>query len=510
MKRIALILTIALFARVTSAQIVSDAEIRKIFIERVDAQQQSVDLVAGVIEPAGSRAVAYGKSGLDGDTLFEIGSITKVFTALLLADLAQRGEAALADPVAKYLPDTVKVPERGGKKITLEHLATHTSGLPRLPGNFFPRDEANPYADYTVGKLYDFLSTTELMRDIGEKYEYSNLGAGLLGQALARRAGVNYETLVRTRILEPLGMKSTSITLSKEMKARLTPGHDQNLKKVRNWDLPALAGAGALRSTASDMLKFAGAALGYTKTPLAKAFAATIAGRRPTGTPNLEIALGWHIGTAGGREIIWHNGGTGGYRSYLALDPRNRTGVVVLSNTSTMAGVNDIGLHLLHPASPLMKPPRKTVNVDAAILETYTGVYELAPDMNITITREGAQLFAQVTNQGKVEIYAETPRDFFYRVVDAQITFGEGGESLVLHQNGVDTPAKRIAAAPKHPQEVNVDPKVLDRYTGRYQLAPEFILTVTREENRLFIQATAQPRFEVFAKSDREFFYKVV
>src|SRR5687767_12715314 len=213
MKRIALILTIALFARVTSAQIVSDAEIRKILIERVDAQQQSVDLVVGVIEPAGSRVVSYGKSGLDGDTLFEIGSITKVFTSLLLADMIQKGEVALTDPVAKYLPETVRMPERGGKKITLEHLATHTSSLPRLPANMFPRDPANPYADYTTGQLYEFLSSTELMRDIGEKYEYSNLGVGLLGHALARRAGMSYETLVRMRILEPLGMKSTTISL---------------------------------------------------------------------------------------------------------------------------------------------------------------------------------------------------------------------------------------------------------------------------------------------------------
>lgn len=507
MKRFALIFVCALLALGASAQVVSDAEIRKLLIDRVDTQRQSASLVVGVIEPNGTRVVSYGKPAVDGDTLFEIGSITKVFTSLVLADMALKGEVALTDPVAKYLPAGAKVP----KTITLEHLATHTSGLPRLPGNLLPRDEANPYADYTVANLHDFLSTAELTRDPG-KYEYSNLAVGLLGHILARRAGVDYETLVRKRILEPLGMKSTAITLSKELKARLVAGHDENLKPVANWDLPALAGAGALRSTANDMLKFASAALGYTKSPLSKGFAAMLAARRPTGMPNLEIALGWHIATGDGRDIVWHNGGTGGYRSYLAIDLKTRTGVVVLSNTSTMAGVNDIGMHLLNPESPLMKPPRKEVKVAAEVLEKYAGVYELAPGVNLTVTRNEAQLFAQVTGQGKVEIYPESAHDFFYKVVDAQITFAADGSGLVLHQNGRDNPAKRVAAAPvaRVEKEIAVDPAVLDRYVGAYQLAPGFVVTVTREGNRLFAQATAQPKFEVFAKSEREFFYKVV
>ena len=162
--------------------------------------------MVGVIEPQGRRVVAYGSLNqgdprpLNGDTIFEIGSVTKVFTSLLLADMVQRGEVALADPVAKYLPADVKVPERGGRVITLVDLSTHTSGLPRMPSNFHPKDPANPYADYTVEQLYQFLSSYQLTRDIGSQFEYSNLGGGLLGQALARRAGMDYEALVRSRI----------------------------------------------------------------------------------------------------------------------------------------------------------------------------------------------------------------------------------------------------------------------------------------------------------------------
>jgi D-alanyl-D-alanine-carboxypeptidase/D-alanyl-D-alanine-endopeptidase len=505
--------------------IVSDAEIRKMLVDRIDTGQQGVGIVVGVIEPAGRRIVAYGnfdrnaKRAVNGDTVFEIGSVTKVFTALLLADSVQRGEVALTDPVAQYLPPGTKVPERGGKKITLQDLATHTSGLPRLPTNFAPNDPANPYADYTVAQLYDFLATYELPRDIGAEYEYSNLGAGLLGHALSRKAGTDYETLVRTRIAAPLAMKSTAITLSEAMKKRLATGHDAQRERVPNWDFATLAGAGALRSTANDLLNFIAANLRSTSSPLAPALSSMLAARRPTSMAGQEIALGWHIASgAGGREIVWHNGGTGGYRSYIGFDPKSRTGVVVLSNTFTGAGIDDIGRHLLDPTAPLLQAPkpRKEIAVDAKVLDGYVGIYELAPSFVLTVTREGNQLFAQATGQPRAELFAESDKKFFYKVVEAQITFqtDEQGRAtgLTLHQNG-DHPAKRVEshpAAPKPRKEIAVDPTVLERYAGRYQLAPTFIITITREGNRLFAQATAQPKFELFAETERDFFLKAV
>ncbi len=425
-----------------------DAEIRKILTDRIDVQKQGDAIVVGVIDASGRRVIAHG--GADGDTLFEIGSATKVFTSLLLADAVQRGEVALTDPVSKFLPAEVKVPERGGKKITLIDLATHTSGLPSLPSNHRPKDLSNPYADFTVQQLYDFLSHYELPRDIGAQYEYSNLGAGLLGHALALRANTSYEDLVRKRILDPLKMKSTAITLSEAMKKRLVAGHDPTGGIVKNWDIPTLAGAGALRSSANDLLEFLSAELGFTKSPLAAAMTAQLATRRPTGMPTMEIALGWHVlKTPSGAEIVWHNGGTGGYRSFIGFDPKKRAGVVVLSNRSTMAGVDDIGRHLLDPSLPLLEPPkvRKEIAVDEKILERYVGTYELAPTFAIAVTREGNHLFAQATGQPRFEIFAETERDFFLKVVDAQITFDVDAEGrvtgMVLHQNGQNVPGRR-------------------------------------------------------------------
>lgn len=432
----------------------SDADIRQILVDRIDLQHQSVGIVAGVIGPEGRRVIAYGhmEKGdtrpLNGDTIFEIGSVTKVFTSLLLADMVQRGEVALDDPVTKYLPPVAKMPQRNGRSITLVDLATHTSGLPRLPTNM-SLVPSNPYADYSVEQLYQFLSTYQLSRDIGSQYEYSNLGGGLLGHVLALRAGMTYEALVESRISTPLGMNRTRITLTPEMKARLAAGHDAALETVENWDMPTLAGAGALRSTADDLLAFVAANLGYTKSPLAPAMAAMLKVRRPTGQPGLEVALGWHIFTAGGKEIIWHNGGTGGYRSFIGFDPKARVGVVVLSNAKTEAGVDDIGRHLLDPSVPLLTPKEhKQVAVDSKLFETYLGRYQLAPDFIITITREGDHFFEQATGQPKAEIFPESERDYFLKVVDAQITFvtdsnGRATE-LILHQGGLDQHAKRI------------------------------------------------------------------
>jgi len=439
----------------SSAQVPADGEIRKMLVDRIDRDKQSVGIVVGVIESAGQRVVAYGALDkgdtrpLNGDTVFEIGSMTKVFTSLLLADMVERGEVALTDPVAKYLPAGVRMPERGGRQITLVDLATHTSGLPRLPDNLKPKDPANPYADYSVEQMYQFLSSYQLTRDIGSKYEYSNLGGGLLGHVLARRAGMDYEHLVQTRILGPLGMKSTGITLSPSMKARLAVGHDRALNPVANWDLNTLAGAGALRSTADDMLDFLAANLGYTKTPLAPAMAAQLTVRRPTGSPGLEIALGWHVLSSHGHEIVWHNGGTGGYRTYMAYDLKRRIGVVVLSNTSTAVGMDDIGLHLMDVGAPLAQMPKQhtEIMVDPKVLADYVGTYQLAPTFAIAIALEDGKLSEQATGQPKFPIFAESATKFFLKVVDAQIEFSrdEAGAvtSLTLYQNGNATKGKK-------------------------------------------------------------------
>ena len=451
-----LFLTVLPLAAQTAPAPPTDAEVKAALAERIDTAKKSMGVVVGMIGPQGPRTVGYGKLSdadprtPDGDTVYEIGSVTKVFTSLLLADMVQKGEVKLDDPVGKYLPPSVKVPEHNGKKITLVDLATQSSGLPRMPDNFHPKDPTNPYADYTPQQLYEFLSSYQLTRDPGEKYEYSNLGVGLLGHALSLRAGKDYETLVRERIFKPLKMDSTSITFTPAMKARLAAGHDPRLKPAANWDIATLTGAGAIRSTANDMLKFLSAWLGYTESPLASAMKTQLATRRPTDGPGMVVALGWHIQSRYDREIIWHNGGTGGYHSFVAFDPKTRTGVVVLSNSAN--DIDDLGRHLMDSRFALAKfaPPRehKEIPVDPKVFDALVGKYQLAPGFVLSVTREDDKLFTQATGQGKVQIFPESETEYFLKVTDAQITFVKDDTGkvsrLVLHQMGRDMPAARV------------------------------------------------------------------
>ena len=503
----------------SNAALPSDAEIRQMLVDRIDTYRQGVGIVVGVIDANGKRVIAYGKYDkddqrtLDGKTEFEIGSMTKVFTSLILSDMVQHGEVALDDPVAKYLPSTVKMPERGGHAITLVDLATHTSGLPRMPSNFAPKDPGNPYADYSVDQMYQFLSGYQLTRDIGSQFEYSNLGVGLLGNALSHRANTDYETLVKTRICDVLGMNDTRVQLSPDMKSRLATGHDSNLKPTENWDLPTFAGAGALRSTANDMLTFLAANIGYTKSSLSRDMAEQLKVRRPAMEPQTQIALGWMITSKDGHQLIWHNGGTGGYRSYMGFDPDRRLGVVVLSNVSNEIGVDDIGMHLLDSKTALWSAS-KEATVDPKIYDGYTGRYELSPTFFIDIFRDGSHLFTQATGQSRFEIFPKDDKNFFLKVVNAQVTFETDAQGhatdLILHQGGMDQKAMRIGNAPDFPKEVTVDPKIMDSYAGQYQLAPNFILTITREGDHLYSQATGQGKVEIYAQDDKSFFFKVV
>jgi CubicO group peptidase (beta-lactamase class C family) len=335
--------------------------------------------------------------------------------------------------VAKFLPASVKRPERDGKKITLIDLSNQVSGLPRMPDNFKPADGADPYVDYGPDRLYEFLSRYQLTRAIGEKYEYSNLGVGLLGHALALEAGVGYEELVRRRVLEPLGMSDTAIALPERLKARLATGTGPNLSPVKNWNFDAIAGAGALRSTARDMLKFLTAAMDLRETPLRGAFYLMRKTLRPTGTPGLEIAMGWHVWDRYGTAIVWHNGGTGGYRSWAGFDPEKKAGVVVLCNTSF--GVDDLGCWALEPKWPVarFKPAvaRTAVEIGAKDLAAFAGEYELEPGVTVAVAVSDGKLRVKSPGQAEVVYQPWSPTEFF-RPGGRELTFFKDAAGAVI------------------------------------------------------------------------------
>jgi len=413
----------------------SDGEIRKILAERIGANENDVGIIVGVIGPQGRRIISYGHHNagdsrpLDGDTVFEIGSVTKVFTALLFADMVEKNEVALTDPVAKYLPTDFKVPERNGHSITLVDLATHTSGLPFMPENAPPLND--PAAvKYSAADLKRYVASYQMKRDIGSEWEYLNIGYWVLSEAVSSRAGMDYETMVRQRVIAPLKLANTDFSLSTKMKTNVAVGHDATLQPAPAVSaLPIysiMPAAGGLYSTANDLLKFLAVAMGYERSPMTQAIETTVKKRRPTGGGN-EQALGWTVIGKGNDQSIYRDGGTYGFASSMAWDPKKRIGVVVLSNQQ--GDVNDIARHLLRPDFPLAKPTNTKhteIAIDSALLDKYAGRYEAQGEGIFTVTRENNFLTIESPADWglpKLRIRPESLLDFFATELPVRVTF---------------------------------------------------------------------------------------
>jgi CubicO group peptidase (beta-lactamase class C family) len=321
--------------------------------------KKGVGIVVGLLTRDGRQVYGRGEVAVrggkppDGDTLFEIGSVTKVFTGVLLADLVRQRRLKLEDPAQDHLPPMLVLPRRGGRAITVLDLATHHSGLPVQPAFLlhflFKGDPKNPYNRYEMNDLVRFLKGCKPPHEPGKRYLYSNLGYGLLGIALAHRAGTaSYEDLVVRRVCDPLGMRDTRVHLTPQQRFRFAQGHDEHGKPTSTWDFATLEACGGLRSSANDLLKFATAHLGLTRTTLRPVLDEAYKPRRDVGRPNERIGLGWHVRTEpGGRQLVWHTGGTGGFSSFVGFDKAAGTVVVVLCNLGRPEEIDHIGITLL-------------------------------------------------------------------------------------------------------------------------------------------------------------------
>ena len=347
--------------------------------QRVEAEKINFGIVVGIVDENGSSIVSYGKldNGTDqevnGDTLFGICSMTSTFTGLLLQDMVERGEMKLDDPVAKYLPESVKMPTRNGKEITLRHLVTETSGidldslLTYLNPN--PKRAGNPFADYTVEKMYAFLSGYKLTRDPGAKYVHGRPDMGLLAQAIALKAGANYESLVVDRICRPLKMDSTRFTLTPELKSRLATRHNQFGEALpTSMDPEVMMPLSGLHSTANDLLKYVSANLGLTPSSL---------------TPLMEKIVVYFPYASQGGGIVNFAGGRLGYRSHAVFDKTRRRGVVVLSNADACDGW-PIGNFLLQSQWQSDRRP-KEIKISSQVYDSCVGQYQRSPDFALGI-----------------------------------------------------------------------------------------------------------------------------
>lgn len=364
-------------------------------------------IVVGTIDGSSTNLIVRGKPGLDGDSAFEIGGLAEVFVATALADMVTKGEVSLGDPVAKHLPG-MPVPTRAGKSITLEDLAMHHSGLPRvLPG--LSRSDVNRYPAYTTERLSEFLGGYELPRDIGASYERSQLGIGLLAAAITTRAAKPLEDLLQERVMAPLGMAFTRMK------------------------------AGALHSTPNDVLKFVAASLAEDGT-LASVFAETQSSRGSVGVRGESLGLGWRIREIGPRQILWSSGAAGGQYAFMALEPAAARGVVVL-HTQAVSG-DDIGFNVLEQVRESAKP------VDVAALEAFAGEYEIKRGLLIVIRVAGRKLAARVGEEPESTLTQDSELRFVFDYAEARITFVRDAKGapigLMLHRGGQHVAARRV------------------------------------------------------------------
>ncbi len=440
------------------AQTLAQPKLQALITERVDQHKQAVGIAAFTLDEKGVQFAVHGSQSatkaiaITPDTLFEIGSISKTFTGLLLAELVVKGIVKLDDPVEKYLPDAMTLRDRGNAPIQLIDLATHRAGLPRLPPDFAPRVEANPYADFDEKALINslkVLSGDKTLPRRDTRHDYSNLGFGLLGYALGRADGSNYTAALQKRILTPLSLSATFSTVPESERSRFSDGHDEKLKTVPHWDFDALAGAGTLRMSVRDLARYASAALGIEKTPLTDAFALAMRLHAKTEREANTIGLAWIRGKLNEREFLNHDGGTFGFSSTLWLDTTRKQASGVIANA--FVPVNDIGLHALEPSVPprdLAIKSQTSIALTAAQLAEFAGIYKLSPAMNVAITVRGNQIFAQTTAQSEFELFAKSPRSFFAKIAPIAIEFGEAKEgkaqSFMLLQGGQKMPAPRL------------------------------------------------------------------
>ena len=477
-------------------------------------------IVLGLLEADGStRIVSWGSGGANARPLgprsvFEIGSITKVFTGTLLADMVERGEVSLSDPVSRYLPQGTRVPSRNGREITLLDLATHRSSLPRMPGNL-PQDPSNPYPPYTMEDLYAFLAQHELRRDIGSEFEYSNMAVALLGEALARRAGGTWDDVVRERVLEPLGMRMTNTLVAGEMAEWNTQGHDEDggVAPYRGW--PGLPGMGALRSNAEDLLRFLAANTGPPASRLERVMRDAQQARASTGE-NGEIGLNWLIRKVGDRTIIMHGGATVGYETQIAFDPDRGVGVVLLTNTAEFD--DDVGLDLLLRAAG---PARREVAVSPDLLRRYAGTYEMAPGRSLFVRLENeGYLTVQMPRNVRFRMYAESDSTFFLKRTPWRVRFTRNGEGqvagVVVDMEGTERSARRVGDPAPPPAvvagnaalDLPLTPEQMAMYEGTYLVQTgerTLELRVFVQDGQLMGQPQGETARRLLRQADHEF-----
>jgi len=440
----------------------------------------------------------------DSQTAYQIGSITKAFTHLLLAEMVQRGEVDYSTTLAEILGNEFSFANPDVGAITLEALATHSSGLPRLPANLGATDLSDPYSSFDEAMLLQAVSSARALQPLGNHYGYSNFGAGLLGYLLGRIHGGGYQAAMTELVLAPLGMTRTGFAPEGAMASAFSGG-----ETIPVWSFDALAGAGALWSDAQDLMRLAAFAMNNDQWPLEQSIDAQRQ-MLDVGAGEFTLTPVWHtVETASGR-VYWHNGATAGHRSFLGFRPETDESIVLLFSGDldpTPLGMEWFG--------PQVSSEDEATDISDENFSRLLGQYQLTPTLGIGIFEQSSVLLAQVSGQTPAQLFPVGDQVFALHIADASLRFVEEDGSITaveLIQNGMVQRAERVAdqAAVLAREETSLSADQLDAYVGEYQLGPAMRFTIRQKDGRLEAQLTGQGSYPIYAKGEDVFFYKVV
>ena len=434
----------------------------------------------------------------DASTRFEIGSITKSFTDLLLAEMVEAGQVSYDTTIRDILGTEVTFANEGIGNITLLQLATHTSGLARMPANFAPGDPLDPFKDFDEEALFAALAMARDKQPLGNHYTYSNFGVGTLGYLLGRVHGNGYVAAVTELVLEPMEMNNTGFGPDKNSAVPYRGG-----AVVSHWSLDSLAGAGALHSNTNDLVRAAQILLGDIDNPFAHDLEADKEVLSPAS--GFEVTRVWHVARSSSGPVYWHNGGTGGFSTFFGFRPTTNEAVIILVSGDT--DPTEFGLMQLTIDDPL--PPNETID------ESVLGQYEFNETLSAGIYEMEGALVGQLSGQPPVGLYSLGDDWYAVDLADASIRFLREDNRVVaveLVQNGVVQTANRTAdvAEAVARTEIDVSKEDLAAYVGEYVINANAKFTIRMGEEALEAQLTGQPFFPIFAKDDDIFFYKVV
>ena len=483
----------------TPATAISNDDVRGVLEQRFKEDCTGACIAAGVIDD-GKISTAYycadpkSQRTFDEHTAFEIGSVTKTMTAALLAEYIARGEVALDDPIAKLLPPGTNVPGFNGHEITIGQIVTHTSGLPVIPAQYHAADFNNPYADATERDLLDALATTRLTREPGSKWEYSNFAMIVLSYALAKRNGKDYETLLRERLLVPLGMNDAYVAM-RPPQVHLAQGHLSNENPTIPWDFhPNMAGVGGVRATLPDMLRYLEGELGTRDSAITPALGLTQ--EQVANVGGHRMGMNWNLSTVNGHTRIFHEGGTGGYSSFAGFDRATKRAVVLLSDTAltSIGGLAPLGLYLLDPASPI-GAPHVVATANAQLVDALVGKYRLQNGLGIELRHKQSGLTIQADNQPEFEMGYDSAGDFYPLKFDAVLRpkrKADGTYTFTWLQRGAVLAAERNYPPPAIANKWTPTDAQLKEYVGSYPVTPNFGLRVFVTGTQLLLQGTNQ------------------